>query len=312
MKEFLVFDGHCDTPMTLWEQRGELAENPGGTDLRRGRAFSGWAQFFAFCTCYAAGADRLPEEQILQDWYGYFMEQLGRSGLPVCTNSAELQQSLARHRVACMLSLEGAEAIGCDPGRLELLGQMGFSAVMPTWNRENALAGSHATGQGLTARGREFVRRAQKLGIMVDVSHLSDQGFWDLCRVAERPVIASHSNSRAVCAHSRNLTDDMFRALCEMGGVVGLNFYAPFLAEQSADFESIWRHLDHFLQCDGSDRHVGLGGDLDGCDVMARGMTGLESYPSLAEYLSAKGLSDESLRRIFWENMMGVYEVCTK
>ena len=123
--------------------------------------------------------------------------------------------------------------------------------------------------------------------------------------------MASHSNSRAVCDNSRNLTDGMYKALCDMGGVAGLNFYVPFLTEGHAGLETLWRHLDHFLQLAGSDRHVGLGGDLDGCDQLPEKITGLESYPVLAEYLLGRGLTEQSLRRIFHENFMEVYHLCS-
>lgn len=311
MKDFFVFDGHCDTPMELWEKKTALAVNSGKCDLRRGSAFSDWAQFFAFCTPCSNFADHLPTEQILLDAYSYFCRQLQQNDLPICADFDQMMRSLQQHHVACMLSLEGGEGIGCDPGKLELLHQMGFSAATLTWNAENVLAGSHKTGQGLSARGREFVHKAQKLGIMVDVSHISDRAFWQICEIAEKPIVASHSNSRTVCDHSRNLTDDMYRAICQLGGVVGMNFFAPFLDEKQADLETIWRHLDHFMQLAGSDAHVALGGDLDGCDQLAGGIAGMESYPDLADYLSAKGLSNQTLRRLYHENLMGVYQVCT-
>ena len=100
------------------------------------------------------------------------------------------------------------------------------------WNEQNPLTGSHVTGGGLTDMGREFVREAQRLGMLVDVSHISDEGFWDIMKITEAPVIATHSNSRAVCDVSRNLTDDMFKAICQTGGVAGFNMYTDFIGKK--------------------------------------------------------------------------------
>lgn len=104
--------------------------------------------------------------------------------------------------------------------------------IAPAWNAQNALTGSCMTGGGLTAQGKEFVRRAQKLGMILDVSHISEKAFWDLCDITEKPFVASHSNSRAICKHVRNLTDEQFKALCEAGGTAGLNLYGAFLRDE--------------------------------------------------------------------------------
>lgn len=312
MKDLFLLDGHCDTAIELYRQGKHLRENDLHCDLQQATFLQGWAQFFAFCIAGYSWPAHMTDEQVFLAAYQYFMRELVANKLPVCTDPAQLKQSLSEHRVSAMLALEGAEGIGCDPGKLDLLGQMGFSMVSTVWNLENALAGSHLTGQRLSAQGREFIRRAQKLGFIVDVSHCSDAAFKDICELAELPIVASHSNSRAVCPHSRNLTDDMYKAICGLGGVAGLNLYVPFLAERHADLETVWRHLDHFLQLAGSDCHVGLGLDLDGCDQLAEGFTGLGSYPRLAEFLMARGLSEQTLRRVFHENFMGVFDLCTR
>lgn len=311
MKDLFVLDAHCDTPFELWEKGRQLKHNDLHCDLQRAQRLDGWAQFFAFCPSASPRAEQTDMEKVFLAAYRHFMRELERNELPVCTDPEQLRQSLSLRGVAAMLSLEGGEGVGCDPGKLELLRQMGFSMVSPTWNLENALAGSHLTGQRLSRQGREFIRNTQKFGMIVDVSHCSDAAYWDICELAENPIVASHSNSRAMCGHSRNLTDEMYRALCDLKGVAGLNFYVPFLDAQHADFETVWRHLDHFLQLAGSDRHVGLGVDLDGCDKLPDGFTGLDCYPRLAEFLMARGLTEQTLRRIFHENFMGVFEACT-
>ena len=126
---------------------------------------------------------------------------------------------MAVHQPAVHLrqQLVSAEAAAV-PGKLELACAQGVRMIAPAWNAQNALTGSCMTGGGLTAQGKEFVRRAQKLGMILDVSHISEKAFWDLCDITEKPFVASHSNSRAICKHVRNLTDEQFKALCEAGG----------------------------------------------------------------------------------------------
>lgn len=308
MKAFPVFDAHCDTALELWERQASLRQNSGQWDLARAAQLPGWAQFFAFCPICSPFAAELGAEAVLARAYAQFLQQLEACRLPVCRDAAEVERQLPTGAV--LLSLEGAEGIRCDPGRLEPLRLQGFAMTGLTWNYENSLAGSHMTGQGLSARGADYVRAAQQLGMLVDVSHASDEAFWQVCRMTQGPILASHSNSRAVCPESRNVTDGMYAAICETGGVVGLNFYTEFLGRGQVDFETVWYHLDHFLQLAGDDRHVALGADLDGCDSLPDGFTGVASYPALAAYLADRGLGEETLRRLYFENLMGVYRQC--
>jgi membrane dipeptidase len=177
------------------------------------------------------------------------------------------------------------------------------------WNEQNLLVGSHKTGGGLTDTGRLYVKEAQKVGMMVDVSHISDEGFWDIMKVTEKPIVASHSNSRAVCDVSRNLTDDMFKAICETGGVVGFNQFTEFIGEKP-DLDTVCDHILHWLELDPECDHIALGGDLDGCDTLPAGFDGVQSYPAMAQKLLERGVTEEIIRKIYWENALGVMEKC--
>ena len=174
-----------------------------------------------------------------------------------------------------------------------------------TWNADNALAGCHSSTQGLSARGEEFVRTAEKLEILIDVSHLSEAAFWDLVRVARRPILASHSNCRVLCEHTRNLTDDQLRAVAESGGTVGLNLYPPFLSE-NAGFSVLQRHLEHMLLLCGED-HVAIGGDLDGCEELADGFSNLSDFFGFYEFLRGKGYEEALLDRVFYTNLLHLF-----
>ena len=149
---------------------------------------------------------------------------------------------------------------------------------------------------------------AQASGILIDVSHLSEKSFWDLIRITRQPILASHSNCRSLCDHSRNLTDDQLRAIAETGGTVGLNLYPPFLGER-ADFDCLRRHLEHMLRLCG-EHHVALGGDLDGCDSLPVGMTGIDDYSLLVSALVKLGFSEQSVQNILYDNLMKVVRQC--
>jgi membrane dipeptidase len=209
--------------------------------------------------------------------------------------------------MSAILTLEGTAGICYDASRLEALYKTGFRVVSLGWNEQNPLTGSHVTGGGLTDRGREFVREAQRLGYLVDVSHISDEGFRDIMKITEGPIIATHSNSRAVWGESRNLTDDMFRAIVETNGVAGFNMCAEFIGE-NPNLDTACDHILHFLDLDPTGRHIALGGDLDGIDHMPQGFAGVQSFPAFAQRLMDRGVEEETVYNIFWNNALGVME----
>ena len=303
------FDAHCDT-LSRCEERGcALRENDGHLDLLRLKAYRRAAQLFAI---FHDGAKAPPDGMFAEcrRQQALFVRELAANSdiAAPCRTAAEVERANAACKVAALLSCEGAELLDCDPANLDWAREAGVRAVNITWNHANALAGSHidAPEHGLSDLGRSFVRRAQELDILIDVSHCSDAAFWDLMDMTEKPVLATHSDARAVCAHTRNLTDDMFRAVAETGGVVGVNFYVPFVASHgAAGMDDILRHFDHFLALGGA-KHLALGADRDGCDALAGGMRGVEDMPMLWNALRAHGYDNALLEDIFYNNLLRV------
>ena len=309
--KFPVFDLHCDTALALLSldkpAGGGLLKNNLHIDLVRA-AFPGYCQCFA---CFTT-----PE---MRQWYGktpedVFELELSKILSQVQANEDRIKQAFSPEEVeenrnngkfSAILTIEGPAGFGYDPALLENLWQIGFRMSTLGWNERNVLTGSHATGGGLTDLGREYVKECQRLGMLVDVSHISDEGFWDIMEMTLAPVFATHSNSRTVCGHSRNLTDDMFKAICQTGGVAGLNLYTDFLGE-NATAETAVGHILHWLELDPEGTHIALGGDLDGCDSLPEGITGIESYPIIAQKLLAAGVGEKIVENIYWNNAMGV------
>ena len=232
------FDGHCDTLARCLERGSALRQNTGHVDLTRCAALGQHAQIFAIFADSAAVSE--PLHTVAQRQHALLERECARNADLVrrCRTAQDVRAAWAAGKTAALLGIEGAELLACDPGRVAQAEQWGVRIINPVWNRTNALSGTNLEDpdRGLSAQGRDFIREMESCGIYADVSHLSDPGFWDLVRMAHRPILASHSNSRAVCPHRRNLTDDMLRAIRNTGGVVGLNLYQSFVGpDQTMD-----------------------------------------------------------------------------
>ena len=313
---FPVFDLHCDTALGLLgkDLKGDthLLHNDLQIDLTRAATLGGYAQCFA---CFTT-----PN---MEKWYGVspvvvFEKELEaiRRELAVCHDyiaqaysAKDIEKNLAAGKMSAILTIEGPAGIDYDPELLEDLYKIGFRITTLGWNEQNVLAGSNITGGGLTEQGRTFVKEAQRVGMVIDTSHISDEAFYDIISITEKPVIASHSNSRSVCGHTRNLTDDMFLQICKTDGVSGINLYTDFLGE-NATLDTVCDHIFHFLELDPDAKHIALGGDLDGCDTLPEGFRHIGDYSALALRLQERGLNNEIIGNIFWNNAMGVIQKC--
>ena len=314
------FDAHCDTihrcavtapadqpeaVRAYWDAVQSLRQNSGHVDLVRGKVFARYAQFFALYH----NPDFAPEDGMwamcrrLHDCFLHEMETNADLVRHCCTGD-EVRAAVAEGKIAALLSVEGADLLECDPERISTVAQWGVRLCNPVWNHPNALSGTNCaeSDRGLSQQGRDFVRQLEEYHIYADMSHLSDPGFWDIIRMARQPVVASHSNSRALCPHPRNLTDDMFRAIRDSGGVVGINLYRSFVGQEGT-MEELVAHVEHFLEMDG-EKTVCMGGDLDGCLELAGGMTGIQDVPRLYEALRDRGYDEALLEEIFWHNLL--------
>lgn len=309
---FPVFDFHCDTALALLgedlNQAGSLKHNSLHIDLDRAAGLGGYAQCFGcFTTPFMEEWHHISPVLAFERELATIQREVDKNSdrISIAYSPEEIEENQANGKMSAILTLEGTAGFGYDPALLEDLYAIGFRVTSLGWNEQNPLTGSHVTGGGLTDQGREYVREAQRLGMLVDVSHISDEGFWDILKITDAPIIATHSNSRAVWNHSRNLTDDMFRAICETGGVAGYNACADFTGEDP-DLDSICDHLFHFLELDPSGTHIALGGDLDGVERTPRGFEGVQSWPVLAQRLLERGMDEKTVQNIYWNNAIGV------
>lgn len=298
-----VFDLHCDTITECELQDQPLRENSLHLSLCRGRVFSPWIQCFAV---WIPDEKRGPQAVAQFDRVvRRFQEECRHNAdwmLP-CRTKAEFHSAREQGKCGAVLTVEGGAALAGELQRVKVLADCGVKALTLTWNGSCEIGDGAmvAQPQGLTSFGKLVLPALEQYGIAIDLSHASDPLFDDVAQRAARPFFASHSNSRVVCRHPRNLTDEQFLTIREQGGVVGLNFYPPFLTGTfEAGVDDLLRHTEHFLALGGEDT-LAFGSDFDGAQ-MPKGIAGVQSFVQIWEHFVKFGYSEGLLEKIFFKN----------
>lgn len=307
-----AIDLHCDTLSALRdkERRGEtvsLAENDLHVDVRRMKRGGYLMQCFAVFVDLEEESDPLAAALEQIDLFRRCMEECRGDIAPV-TTYAELEANRGAGRLSALLTAEEGGICRGSLSVLRILHALGVRMMTLTWNHENELGYPNRVRdgspdmRGLKERGFAFLHEMERIGMIVDVSHLSDGGFWDVCRAAERPFVASHSNARAVCGRVRNLTDEMLRALADKGGVAGLNFYPAFLGGDTTAHMA--EHIEHMRDIGGIGC-IALGSDFDGIERTPE-IYDCSRLPLLERDLHDRRFSDDDIERIFQGNALRV------
>jgi membrane dipeptidase len=247
------------------------------------------------------------------------IERASNGEVEVCRSAAQIRRCIEDGVLATILHVEGAEAIDPDLYMLDVLYAAGLRSLGPVWSRPNIFGhgvpfrypSSPDTGPGLTERGRALVEACNRLKIMIDLSHLNEKGFWDVAKLSDAPLVATHSNAHAICPHSRNLTDKQLAAIRERRGMVGVNFATAFIRpdgrrEANTTLEEMIRHIDHLIEHVGVDG-VGLGSDFDGATIPSA-IGDARGLPRLVEAMRKHGYDDATVRKLCYENWIGVLE----
>jgi membrane dipeptidase len=348
MTNIPIFDGHNDTLLKLRfpapnEERTFFARSDlGHIDVPRAREGGFGGGYFA---CYVRNPDDdgwTEESALTTTENGYevadappldpayaratadelvevlFDIEAGSEGqVRVVRTAREIESCLSEGVLAAILHFEGAENLGPDPGALQDLYEVGLRSLGLVWSRPNAYAhgvpfrfpSPPDTGPGLTDTGKELVRECNELGVLLDLSHLNERGFWDAAGITEAPLIATHSNAHALCPASRNLTDRQLDAIRDSDGMVGVNFAVAFLREDGAEeedtpIEDVVRHVDYLVERIGVER-VGFGSDFDGAKV-PREIGDASGLPKLLGALRERGYDDAALKKLAHENWVRV------
>lgn len=292
-----MIDFHCDTLTKVLNEQKRISSHDLANWGIRGQVFAVFMD-----PVYRKNFSVKAMEMI----EAFYSEIEADENLLLAKSYEDFVKAMEDDKVACMLSIEGGEALEGSLSLLRIYYRLGVRALTLTWNGRNEIADGigEEAGGGLTRFGKSVVKEMNRLGMLVDVSHLSVKGFWDVLDISSTPVIASHSNCKALCSHKRNLSDDQMKALAQCGGVMGITYADLFLNEGKARFEDVIKHIDYAVNCVGID-HVALGSDYDGCTFPEdMNIEDIKKIPALLK--ERFGYSDEDVDKIMYKNWLRV------
>ena len=299
--KYSLIDTHCDTLGKVFDENGALFGNPFHVDLNRCN-YKNYTQFFA---AFIDPLYKGRKYDRARDLIGCLKKEIEKNPQKIALCKSFDDYLRNEGKIRAFLSLEGGEPI-TDLDALRKFYDEGVRLIALTWNYSNHLAGGADEtdiNRGLTPFGEAVIGEMNRLGIIPDVSHLNEKSFWDVIEASKKTVIASHSNSRKICNHQRNLTDEQFLAIKKKGGFVGINLYPPFLREnEDAGIPDIITHIEHFFALGGED-NIGIGADMDGVDKLPRDVSGYWDIYKVFDELLRLGYSEEAVNKISHTNM---------
>ncbi len=280
-----ICDCHCDTLTELYKKQIDLYANKQHIDIKRQLELGGMLQFYAMFVPtpeYRYGGG-LRYTMLLLDTYLQQMRKLKEQGIDILQVRTKADAAdVLNHQCASLLANRNDIADGVN---------------------------EECSGGGLTVFGRKVVAEMNRLGMLVDVSHIAPAGFWDVIETSTKPIIATHSDAKALCSHPRNLDDKQILAINENDGLIGITFAGQFLEDDyhNACIESVYKHIDHMLNLMGNDDHLGFGSDFDGISHPPYNIQGVQDYKPLLEYLATK-YSDSTLQKITHQNVLNLLQ----
>jgi membrane dipeptidase len=282
-----VIDGHCDAISKLMLHPESDFYNENDLDVTLPRLVQGKVKLQSFAIYIPQSKQPAQFDSLLEAIDIFNRKILSHAQMELIQYKEDLGILTEDQKIGALLTLEGADAIQGNWMYLRILFQLGVRAIGITWNYSNWAADGVGEPRraGLTLKGKQFVKECEKLGILMDVSHLSEQGFWDLVDIAEKPFYASHSNAYSVCPHPRNLTDKQIQAIIDTDGAIGLTFVPYFVSRnQHVYMTDLLRHIEWVCSLGGA-RHLSFGSDFDGIDQWVDGLQHPGHYHHLKEEL---------------------------
>jgi len=296
------FDLHCDTILTCLDQKKTFRNNGLHIDLNK-------ATVLPYVQCAAVFVfDSLRGEAAYDHFlkaYSYMKELAEKDKFTFIMNKEDLISVTENKSIGIIPTIEGGAAVAGSLEKLDKVIDMGVKMMTLTWNGSNEIGsgiGDPDADFGLTEFGKKAVRRMGERNMIVDISHASEKLFWDVCEYSDKPMVASHSNSKVLCSHRRNLTDEQFAEIVRRGGLVGLNFYKDFLSNEpeKACVESIFEHADYLLS-KGGENVLAMGSDFDGSDIPAD-LHGIAGVEDILNVFVKHNYSSELIEKIFYRN----------
>jgi membrane dipeptidase len=293
-------DLHCDTAYEAYLRKSSLYRNNLHIDMEKAAVYNKYSQIFAVWS----ENDKTDDENY-ENFFkvrGYFIEQCAENDIILCRSGEEYKEngSAGNNKKRAVLAVEGGKLLSDDISRLTVLREHGVRFLTLMWNGVCKIGGAFNTNEGLTAFGREAVKKCEDLGIIVDLSHSSDKTVADVFEIAGKPVAATHSNSRSIFSHKRNLTDEQFIEIKKRGGIVGISLCKPHIADDPVFIKDVIRHIDYYMSL-GGENTVCFGCDFDGAGL-PEDVKNISNVVNIAEELKKLGYGDILIENIMCRN----------
>ena len=303
-------DAHCDTITLSMKKNENIFKNSYHIDIKR-MMESGLNHLQFFSIFY----DSMLVEDIYQSVnqaISYFKEQVNiySNDITLCCNYKDILTAFSDSKISSFLTIEGGEAIKDDLSLINYFYDQGVRSICLTWNHKNNIGSGVYSDfdENITPFGVDVIKRMNDLGMIVDVSHLSEKSFWDVISHSSQPIIASHSNSKKICPHIRNLSNEQILGIKKTGGFIGINLYPCFLAINcEAGILDIIKHIEHIAGIAGEDI-LGMGCDFDGVDCLPHNINGIEDVNILIDELFKLNYSDDQIKKITGDNLLRIIE----
>ena len=307
-------DLHCDTAYRMINENLHLDKSICKVNIENLKKGGALAQIFAFFLDLKEVED--PFNGFMDMYNNFILEtERNKDSIKIVRNIEELKECEREEKLAAILSIEEGEVLKGNLENIKRVYDLGIRIITLTWNYENSLGYPNYNfkykDKGLKEKGIEMVKEMEKVGIIPDASHLSDGGFYDLVKICKKPFIATHSNSREIMNHPRNLTDDMIKLLSNKGGVMGLNFCSSFVGENEVtSISDLVKHAKHIRNIGGIDV-LALGSDFDGIENEVE-IKDTSEMNKLYYALNKEGFSEDDIEKIFYKNIIRVLKECSK
>ncbi len=298
-----IIDTHCDTASELLDRNESLAENTCMIKLSHMKNYESYVQFFAAYVSKKYKNPMLRAVEILDK----AKREAYENNIKLIMTASDLENVINSKKQGAVLTIEDARALCGSVSSVRFFYDYGVRSITLAWNDDNEVTdGSNsAKNTGLTPFGREVVHEMNKLGMIIDVSHITEKGFYDVIEESCSPVMASHSNCYSLCQHRRNLKDEQIKTLIKKDGIMCINIYPCFLENNpnSATVDSVISHIEYALSL-GAEDNLGLGSDFDGIDMLPEDIKNLKDYEKIFEKMVKIGYNMELINKITYKNVL--------
>jgi membrane dipeptidase len=314
----IVCDGHCDTVLEIFKKNRRLntRSKTGQLDIPRLQIGGVDVQVFAVYI-EKEFKPKHSLQRALQLIDSLLLElSVNKDAIELAASYEKIKSIIATGKIAAILAIEGGEALEGELSNLRIFYLLGVRLITLTWNQRNDIADgsdyAHSK-RGLSLFGKRVIQEMNRLGMMIDVSHISESGFWDVLQHSRYPVLASHSNCYQLCPHQRNLKDSQIQAIAEKGGLVCVTYVPDFLRTENrkAVIDDVINHIDHIASLVGTD-FIGLGSDFDGCQELPEGLEGADKVFRIKEKLIERGYQREDIQKIMGKNFLNFFRRVTE